>query len=106
MQTPDPTAPVTYFPYFDRTYLAVAASLNGGNVLATFVHMLVQWMAHLGKEWLTQQCVLRLCFQCGSVLGAEYAIWGSRFMSQTQPASSTYHPSLGTKLVHFFSLIF
>ncbi|XP_015994334.2 sedoheptulokinase [Rousettus aegyptiacus] len=49
-QTPDPAAPVAYFPYFDRTYLAVAASLNGGNVLATFVHMLVQWMADLGLE--------------------------------------------------------
>uniref|UniRef100_A0A8D2DG37 Sedoheptulokinase n=1 Tax=Sciurus vulgaris TaxID=55149 RepID=A0A8D2DG37_SCIVU len=47
-QTPDPAAPVAYFPYFDRTYLGVAASLNGGNVLATFVHMLVQWMADLG----------------------------------------------------------
>lgn len=50
VQTPDPTAPVAYFPYFNRTYLAVAASLNGGNVLATFVHMLVQWMADLGKS--------------------------------------------------------
>ncbi|KAF6298871.1 hypothetical protein mRhiFer1_008921 [Rhinolophus ferrumequinum] len=49
-QTPDPAAPVAYFPYFDRTYLAVAASLNGGNVLATFVHMLIQWMADLGLE--------------------------------------------------------
>ncbi|XP_008058942.1 sedoheptulokinase [Carlito syrichta] len=49
-QTPDPMAPVAYFPYFDRTYLGVAASLNGGNVLATFVHMLVQWMADLGLE--------------------------------------------------------
>lgn len=49
-QTPDPAAPVAYFPYFDRTYLAVAASLNGGNVLATFVQMLVQWMADLGLE--------------------------------------------------------
>ncbi|KAM5308444.1 sedoheptulokinase isoform 2-T2 [Glossophaga mutica] len=49
-QTPDPAASVAYFPYFDRTYLAVAASLNGGNVLATFVHMLVQWMADLGLE--------------------------------------------------------
>ncbi|XP_006105195.1 sedoheptulokinase [Myotis lucifugus] len=49
-QTPDPAAPVAYFPYFDRTYLAVAASLNGGNVLATFVQMLVQWMADLGVE--------------------------------------------------------
>ncbi|XP_069339560.1 sedoheptulokinase isoform X1 [Eulemur rufifrons] len=49
-QTPDPAAPVTYFPYFDRTYLGVAASLNGGNVLATFVHMLAEWMADLGLE--------------------------------------------------------
>uniref|UniRef100_A0A9L0S420 Sedoheptulokinase n=1 Tax=Equus caballus TaxID=9796 RepID=A0A9L0S420_HORSE len=49
-QTPDPAAPVAYFPYFNRTYLAVAASLNGGNVLTTFVHMLVQWMADLGLE--------------------------------------------------------
>ncbi|XP_003799165.1 sedoheptulokinase [Otolemur garnettii] len=49
-QTPDPTAPVTYFPYFGGTYLGVAASLNGGNVLATFVHMLAQWMADLGLE--------------------------------------------------------
>lgn len=49
-QTPDPAASVAYFPYFDGTYLGVAASLNGGNVLATFVHMLVQWMADLGLD--------------------------------------------------------
>ncbi|KFO20373.1 sedoheptulokinase isoform X1 [Fukomys damarensis] len=49
-QTPDPAAAVAYFPYFDGTYLGVAASLNGGNVLATFVHMLVQWMADLGLD--------------------------------------------------------
>lgn len=59
-QTPDPAAPVAYFPYFDRTYLAVAASLNGGNVLATFVQMLVQWMADLGKMW-PMQCCLSAC---------------------------------------------
>ncbi|XP_029413322.1 transient receptor potential cation channel subfamily V member 1 isoform X5 [Nannospalax galili] len=47
-QTPNPAAPVAFFPYFNRTYLGVAASLNGGNVLATFVHMLIQWMADLG----------------------------------------------------------
>ncbi|XP_032125959.1 sedoheptulokinase isoform X2 [Sapajus apella] len=49
-ETPDPAAPVAYFPYFDGTYLGVAASLNGGNVLAMFVHMLVQWTADLGLE--------------------------------------------------------
>lgn len=59
-QTPDPAAPVAYFPYFDRTYLAVAASLNGGNVLATFVQMLVQWTADLGKMW-PMQCCLSAC---------------------------------------------
>ncbi|XP_037666556.1 transient receptor potential cation channel subfamily V member 1 isoform X4 [Choloepus didactylus] len=48
VQTPDPSAPVAYFPYFDGSYLGVAASLNGGNVLATFVHMLLQWTADLG----------------------------------------------------------
>ncbi|XP_037274959.1 sedoheptulokinase isoform X1 [Rhipicephalus microplus] len=36
------------FPYFDGRYLAVAASLNGGNVLAVFVRMLQQWMHQLG----------------------------------------------------------
>ncbi|XP_015262370.1 PREDICTED: sedoheptulokinase [Gekko japonicus] len=49
-ESPDPRSPVTYFPYFDSRYLAVAASLNGGNVLATFVDMLVEWIAELGLE--------------------------------------------------------
>ncbi|KAG8185001.1 hypothetical protein JTE90_017027 [Oedothorax gibbosus] len=42
------TAPVEYFPYFKGRYLAVAASLNGGNVLAAFVKMLQQWTHELG----------------------------------------------------------
>lgn len=48
-ETPDPSSAVTYFPYFNGDYLAVAASLNGGNVLATFVDMVSQWMEELGK---------------------------------------------------------
>lgn len=44
-----PTSPVEYFPYFKGRYLAVAASLNGGNVLAAFVKMLQQWTHELGK---------------------------------------------------------
>ncbi|XP_054857580.1 sedoheptulokinase [Eublepharis macularius] len=48
--SPDPCSPVAYFPYFGNRYLAVAASLNGGNVLATFVDMLAEWMAELGLE--------------------------------------------------------
>lgn len=40
--------PITYLPYFNRSYLAVAASLNGGNSLATFVRTLQQWVMELG----------------------------------------------------------
>lgn len=40
---------VEYFPYFDGQYLAVAASLNGGNVLAAFVDTMRQWTATLGQ---------------------------------------------------------
>lgn len=39
---------IDHLPYFDNTYLVVAASLNGGNVLATFVKMLQQWMLEFG----------------------------------------------------------
>ena len=37
-----------YLPYFDGTYVAVAASLNGGNCLAAFVKMLQGWTVDLG----------------------------------------------------------
>ena len=39
---------IEYFPYFGGTYVAVAASLNGGNCLATFVKMLQEWAVDLG----------------------------------------------------------
>ncbi|KAL1498093.1 hypothetical protein ABEB36_008947 [Hypothenemus hampei] len=39
---------VEYFPYFKDNYIAIAASLNGGNSLATFVKMLQQWTLDLG----------------------------------------------------------
>lgn len=41
-------ATIEHLPYFNNTYLVVAASLNGGNVLATFVKMLQQWMLEFG----------------------------------------------------------
>lgn len=46
--SPQPASSISYFPYFEESYLAVAASLNGGNVLATFVQMLTAWMKELG----------------------------------------------------------
>ncbi|KAM8742351.1 sedoheptulokinase [Acanthopagrus schlegelii] len=54
--SPQPASPVSYFPYFEGSYLAVAASLNGGNVLATFVEMLTSWMRELGAE-LSDSCL-------------------------------------------------
>ena len=39
-----------FLPYFDGKYLAVAAALNGGNVLASFVAMLQQWALELGSS--------------------------------------------------------
>ncbi|XP_046695178.1 sedoheptulokinase isoform X2 [Silurus meridionalis] len=49
-RVPDALSPIAYFPYFHNTYLAVAATLNGGNVLATFVGMLTSWMKEFGME--------------------------------------------------------
>ncbi|XP_063221563.1 sedoheptulokinase-like isoform X2 [Bacillus rossius redtenbacheri] len=57
------TGNVEYFPYFRDSYLAVGASLNGGNALATFVRTLQQWTHELGfnvpqaKVW---ECVMAL----------------------------------------------
>lgn len=48
-RVPDPRSPITYFPYFHGTYLAVAAALNGGNVLAAFVGMFISWIKEFGK---------------------------------------------------------
>lgn len=45
---PDSQSAIEYFPYFNNRYLAVAASLNGGNVMASFVRMLQSWMHDLG----------------------------------------------------------
>ncbi|KAL5235666.1 hypothetical protein ACI65C_003076 [Semiaphis heraclei] len=39
---------VEYFPYFDNYFLAVAASLNGGNVLDFFVRSVFSWVSALG----------------------------------------------------------
>ncbi|XP_059829677.1 sedoheptulokinase isoform X2 [Hypanus sabinus] len=47
---PNTTSSVAYFPYLDGMYLAVAAALNGGNVLSSFVSMLKQWMQEFGLD--------------------------------------------------------
>ncbi|KAL3270261.1 hypothetical protein HHI36_009316 [Cryptolaemus montrouzieri] len=45
---PPKEKPMIHLPYFDGSYLAVAASLNGGNSLATFVKVLQQWILEFG----------------------------------------------------------
>ncbi|KAK8728382.1 hypothetical protein OTU49_009264 [Cherax quadricarinatus] len=47
---PSTPHPIEYFPFFDNSYLAVAASLNGGNALAAFVRTLQQWSLDLGFQ--------------------------------------------------------
>ncbi|XP_072230600.1 sedoheptulokinase isoform X2 [Leuresthes tenuis] len=61
--SPQPALPISYFPYFDSSYLAVAASLNGGNVLATFVETLTTWMRELGVE-LSESCLYEMLIRC------------------------------------------
>lgn len=50
-----------YFPYFEDRYLAVAAALNGGNALATFVSTVQQWTLELGFN--LPQCELKFYLQ-------------------------------------------
>lgn len=47
----EPTSPIQHFPYFNKQYLAVAASLNGGNVLSQFVKMIQKWIECFGKKF-------------------------------------------------------
>ena len=44
----DKSSPVEYVPFFDGRYLSETASLNGGNVLAAFVNMLLDWFGEFG----------------------------------------------------------
>ncbi|XP_073984436.1 sedoheptulokinase-like isoform X2 [Rhodnius prolixus] len=48
--TPVERANMEFVPYFNGKYLAVAASLNGGNALATFISTLQQWSLELGSS--------------------------------------------------------
>ncbi|XP_051903863.1 sedoheptulokinase isoform X1 [Hippocampus zosterae] len=61
--SPQPESSIAFFPYFGSSYLAVAASLNGGNVLATFVEMLTGWMKELGVE-LSEQSLYEKMIGC------------------------------------------
>ncbi|KAK3891420.1 hypothetical protein Pcinc_004719 [Petrolisthes cinctipes] len=49
-EPPSTPQPIEYFPFFDGSYLAVAASLNGGNALAAFVRTIQQWSLDIGFQ--------------------------------------------------------
>ena len=74
---PETVSSIEYFPYFHGRYLAVAASLTGGNVMAAFVKMLQQWTHELGKnEWMNK----RMSEWMSGVLGYDSAlVQGSRY---------------------------
>lgn len=80
--------PIEYFPYFDGKFLAVAASLNGGNALATFVKMIQQWCMELGfpvpqsKVW---EKLLDLAINDNAVseLQIQPTLLGERFLPES-----------------------
>ncbi|XP_030055384.1 sedoheptulokinase [Microcaecilia unicolor] len=81
-ETPDCHSALAYFPYFDGKYLAVAASLNGGNVLATFVKMLSGWIAELGLDvpdsTIYTQMIRAALIQSSPILTVYPTIFGER----------------------------
>ncbi|KAL7643464.1 UNVERIFIED_CONTAM: hypothetical protein RMT77_005446 [Armadillidium vulgare] len=91
---PSPTPnPVDYFPYFDGSYLAVAASLNGGNALAAFVRTLQQWVLELGfqvpqsKIW-ERTLSLGSSDQSDSNLEVEPTLFGERHSPERSACAS------------------
>ncbi|XP_009556779.2 sedoheptulokinase isoform X1 [Cuculus canorus] len=91
-ETPDPSSAVTYFPYFNGDYLAVAASLNGGNVLATFVDMVARWTGELGLQVQESDVYMKIIqaalAQNDSKLSVHPTIFGERHVPE-QLASVT-----------------
>ncbi|NXY72617.1 SHPK Sedoheptulokinase, partial [Glareola pratincola] len=91
-ETPDPSSAVTYFPYFNGDYLAVAASLNGGNVLATFVDMVAQWTEELGfqiqESAIYTKIIKAALAQDDSKLSVHPTIFGERHIPEQLAAVS------------------
>nr|XP_061817930.1 sedoheptulokinase-like [Nerophis lumbriciformis] len=95
---PQPHSSTTFFPYFGCSYLVVAASLNGGNVLATFVQMLTGWMKELGVE-LSDQSLYEKMIQCAlnqesselqvipTILGERHAAFSLGQMNNISPSN-------------------
>nr|XP_053650940.1 sedoheptulokinase-like [Cherax quadricarinatus] len=100
---PSTPHPIEYFPFFDNSYLAVAASLNGGNALAAFVRTLQQWSLDLGfqvpqsKIW---QRVLELGGdqQSKSSLAIKPLIFGERHTPQENALSNLTWVSVWEKI--------
>ncbi|KAM9035949.1 sedoheptulokinase [Sarcophilus harrisii] len=96
-ECPEPSDPVAYFPYFGRTYLGVAASLNGGNVLATFVTMLARWMADLGVDvaegQIYSQMIRAALTQTDTQLSISPTLLGERHLPDTLASVSSISPA-------------
>lgn len=94
----DPSAAVEYFPYFKGRYLAVAASLNGGNVLAVFVRMLQQWTHELGlgvpesKIWEKITTAAQDDFSTESDIVVIPTLYGERHLSEQRASVHNIDP--------------
>lgn len=58
---------VEYRPFTMKERLAVAASLNGGNVLAKFVSLLQGWVSELGLDTPSTETILSRLLECGEM---------------------------------------
>ncbi|NWJ11484.1 SHPK Sedoheptulokinase, partial [Crypturellus undulatus] len=102
-ESPEPFSAVTYYPYFGGNYLAVAASLNGGNVLAMFVDMVAQWIAEMGLEiqetTIYSKIIEAALTQNKSKLSIHPTVFGERHMPE-QLASVTNISASDVSLGH------
>ena len=87
-------------PYFDGSTLLTAASLSGGNVIATFVTMLQSWMSSLGvqdipDEPLIYEKLISLTSEKESTseLEVNVTLWGERHMPGMKGAVVNIRPN-------------
>ncbi|CAG7680426.1 unnamed protein product [Allacma fusca] len=98
------TGGVEYFPYFNNTYLAVAAALTGGNCLASFVTMLHNFIQELGLE-INPDKIWESILSSGALLEStdlqiQPTFQGERSDPQKRASVSNIHPG-NLKVSHF-----
>ena len=94
-----PPASVMEVPFFNGNTLLTAASLSGGNVMATFVKMLQRWMSALGvrapDESSLYDKLISLASETdsSSQLEVDVTLWGERHSPGALGSVSNIAPS-------------